>query len=103
MKMGKYVQKIYYCDPNRSDQKGSLEKNHEYIRYVLPKGTSFESMTNEKTLLLLNHINSEKRDSLNEHSPYEVSRILLDNRLHEALGLIEIPADEVTLIPELIK
>ena len=27
--------RIYYCDPNRSDQKGALEKNHEYIRYVL--------------------------------------------------------------------
>ena len=51
----------------------------------------------------LNHINSEKRDSLNGHSPYEVSRILLDNRLHTALGLVEIPADEVTLIPALIK
>ncbi|PWL80466.1 MAG: hypothetical protein DBY24_05935, partial [Prevotellaceae bacterium] len=78
---------IYYCDPNRSDQKGALEKNHEYIRYVLPKGTSFEKMTDKTTLLLLNHINSEKRDSLNGHSPYEVSRLLLDNRLHKALGL----------------
>jgi len=74
-----------------------------YIRYVLPKGTSFENITEETTLLLLNHINSEKRDSLNGHSPYEVSRILLDNRLHEALGLIEIPTDEVTLIPALVK
>ena len=100
---GEIRTKIYYCDPNRSDQKGALEKNHEYIRYVLPKRTSFETMTDEKTLLLLNHINSEKRDSLNEHSPYEVSRILLDNKLHDALGLVEIPADEVTLIPELIK
>ena len=52
--------RIYYCDPNRSDQKGALEKNHEYIRYVLPKGTSFEKMTDKTTLLLLNHINSEK-------------------------------------------
>ena len=100
---GEMRTRIYYCDPNRSDQKGALEKNHEYIRYVLPKGTSFENMTEETTLLLLNHINSEKRDSLNGHSPYEVSRILLDNRLHEALGLIEIPADEVTLIPALVK
>ena len=56
-----------------------------------------------KILLILNHINSEKRDSLNGHSPYEVSRILLDNKLHDALGLVEIPADEVTLIPALIK
>ena len=100
---GEIRTRIYYCDPNRSDQKGALEKNHEYIRYVLPKGTSFESITEKTTLLLLNHINSEKRDSLNGHSPYEVSRILLDNRLHKALGLIEIPADEVTLIPALVK
>ena len=100
---GEIRTRIYYCDPNRSDQKGALEKNHEYIRYVLPKRTSFESITEKTTLLLLNHINSEKRDSLNGHSPYEVSRILLDNRLHEALGLIEIPADEVTLIPALVK
>ena len=102
-KNGEVRTRIYYCDPNRSDQKGAFEKNHEYIRYVLPKGTSFEKMTDKTTLLLLNHINSEKRDSLNGHSPYEVSRLLLDNRLHKALGLAEIPADEVTLIPALIK
>ena len=95
--------RIYYCDPNRSNQKGALEKNHEYIRYVLPKGCSFDKMTEEKTLLLMNHINSEKRDHLNGHSPYEVSRLLLDNQLHEMLRLTEIPADEVTLIPELVK
>ena len=100
---GEIRTRIYYCDPNRSNQKGALEKNHEYIRYVLPKGSSFEKMTEEKTLLLMNHINSEKRDHLNGHSPYEVSRLLLDNQLHEALGLTEIQADEVTLIPELIK
>ena len=100
---GEIGTRIYYCDPNHSDQKGALEKNHEYIRYVLPKGTSFENLTDEKTLLLLNHMNSEKQDSLNGHSPYEVSRILLDNKLHAALGLVEIPADEVTLIPALIK
>lgn len=41
-KNGEVRTRIYYCDPNRSDQKGALEKNHEYIRYVLPKGTSFE-------------------------------------------------------------
>lgn len=95
--------RIYYCDPYKSNQKGALEKNHEYIRYVLPKGTPFTNLTEKDVTLLMNHINSEKRDSLNGHSPYEVSRILLDNRLHEELGLIEIPADEVMLTPALIK
>lgn len=28
---------VFFCDPNCSWQKGSFEKNHEYIRYVLPK------------------------------------------------------------------
>ena len=94
---------IYYCDLFHSCQKGSLEKNHEYIRYVLPKGKAFTDLTRDQTTLLMNHINSEKRDSLNGHSPYEVSRILLDNKLHQVLGLVEIPADEVTLNPTLIK
>ena len=100
---GEIRTRIYYCDPNRSDQKGALEKNHEYIRYVLPKGVPFTRMTDSKTLTLMNHINSEKRDSLNGHSPYEVSRILLDNRLHDLLGLVEIAADDVMLTPNLIK
>ena len=70
---------------------------------MLPKGVPFTTMTDSKTLTLMNHINSEKRDSLNGHSPYEVSRILLDNRLHTLLGLKEIPADDVMLSPDLIK
>ena len=102
-KDGNVRTKIYYCDPYRSYQKGALEKNHEYIRYVLPKGTCFTDLTESKTRLLMNHINSEKRDSLNGHSPYEVSRILLDNKLHQVMGLVEIPADEVTLNPTLLK
>lgn len=59
---------IYYCDPCRSNQKGALEKNHEYIRYVRPKGRTFDDLTQEKVTLLMNHINSEKRDSLNGHN-----------------------------------
>ena len=94
---------IYYCDPYRSNQKGALEKNHEYIRYVKPKGSSFVDMTEDKTKLLMNHINSEKRDSLNQHSPFELSQFLLDNRLHEVLGLIRIEPDDVNLTPELLK
>jgi len=35
---------IYYCNPYSSWQKGILEKNHEYVRYVLPKGRSFNEL-----------------------------------------------------------
>ena len=32
----------------------------------------------------MNHINNEKRDSLNGHSPYELSLLLLDKKLHKS-------------------
>ena len=36
---------IYYCDPMRSGQKGGVENVHTMLRMVLPKGTSFEFLT----------------------------------------------------------
>lgn len=95
--------RVYYCNPYSSWQKGALEKNHEYIRHVLPKGTSFDFLDQQKAVLLTNHINSEARDSLNSCTPFKLSLLLLDNRLHEALLLSEVPADEVTLLPRLLK
>ena len=95
---------IYYCDPYAFWQKGCCEKNHEYIRYVLPKGKiSFEALTQEKVTLLMNHINSVKRDSLIRRSPFELSQLLLDHKIHELLHLTEIVPDEVNLTPELLK
>lgn len=35
---------VYYCDPYSFWQKGCCEKNHEYIRYVRKKGSSFDDL-----------------------------------------------------------
>lgn len=97
------VELIYTTlDPYSSWQKGMIEKNHEYIRLVLPKGKSFKNLDNEKVTLLQNHINSEARDSLNGCTPYKLSTLLLDKSLHKCLKLIEIKADYVALKPELL-
>lgn len=37
--------RVFYCDPQRSDQKGGCEVCHEMIRRVLPKKTSFDNLT----------------------------------------------------------
>ena len=34
---GEKLCSVYYCHPNSPDEKPEIEKNHEYIRYVLPK------------------------------------------------------------------
>ena len=94
---------IYYCDPMQSGQKGRLEKNHEYIRYVIPKGTSLNPYTQEDITLLVNHINSTKRPGLNNLSPYEM--IPDDDedmrKLMKLLDLKPITAKEVNLTKEL--
>ena len=76
---------------------------HFLSRQNKTKGSSFADLNDEKVRLMMNHINSEKRDSLNGHSPYELSLLLLDNKLHKALGLKAIAPDDVMLSPKLIK
>jgi IS30 family transposase len=95
--------KDFYCDPGKSGQKGSLEKNHEYIRYVLPKGISFDELSQENVNNLMNHINSTARPSLNDKTPMALAELLLDDKVKEKLGLKLIPPDEVILRPELLK
>lgn len=95
--------RIYYCDPQASWQKPHIEKNHEYIRYVLPCGKSFSPYTQEDVVLLLNHINSTRRSKLGGKTPFELADRVEFLRLKEVMGLKEIPADEVDLTPRLLK
>lgn len=80
-----------------------IEKNHEFIRYIIPKGKSFDNYTQKDIDLIMNHINSKARDSLNGCTPYKLSRLLLNNGLHIALCLQEIHPDHVPLKPILMK
>ena len=96
-KNGEIRTRIFYCNPNSSWQKGRIERNHEYIRYVIPKGQSLDNYKQKDACILMNHINSEARDSLNGCTPFRLSKLLLNNRLHRLLCLQEIPADQVNL------
>ncbi len=95
--------KIFYCEPMASYQKPHIEKNHEYIRYVLPKGKSFDQLTQAKVTLMINHVNSTSRTSLNRQTPFKLAELLLPESLLESLSLKMIPPDEVHLKPALLK
>ena len=100
---GEIVSHMFYCDPEASWQKGAIEKNHEYIRYVLPKGTSFDGLTQEKVDILMSNINSTSRDILNGMTPYDATLTTLTEEQMEKLGTTKIEADEVNLSPSLMK
>ncbi|WP_242631604.1 IS30 family transposase [Sedimentibacter sp. zth1] len=94
---------VFYCDSNCSWQKGMIEKNHEYIRFIVPKGRSFDMYNKNDITLMINNINSTARDSLNGSTPFQLSQMLLDNSLHKKLSLQEIAPDNVVLKPTLLK
>ena len=97
---GKKISNLFYCDANSSWQKGNIEKNHEFIRYVLPKESSFDHLTQDDVNLLMNHINNVCRDSLEGKSPYEAS---LHMNFLKSLELYNIPKDKVNLSTKLLK
>ena len=87
--------KLFFCDPNRSDQKGRIEKNHTLIRDILPKGTSFDNLTQEDINLVCSHVNSVKRAALNGKSAYELFAFTYGEEIPKFLGISKIPAEDV--------
>lgn len=94
---------IYYCDPMRSGQKGGIEQAHTMLRMILPKGTSFEFLTQWDVNLIVNHINSTPRESLNGRTPYDLALETLGEDVLKAFQLKQIAPDEVNLTPKLIR
>ena len=94
---------IYYCDPMRSGQKGALELRHTLLRMVLPKGTSFDFLTQWDVNLIVNHINSTPRESLGGKTPYNVALETLGEEVLKAFQLKPIEPDKVSLMPKLIR
>ena len=92
-----YPTKLFYCDPGHSEQKGKIENNHEYIRRFIPKGTSFNNYTQDDINLMLNHINSVKRDSLCGCNPYELMIQFLPKEIINLFDIQEINQNEIIL------
>lgn len=93
---------IFYCEPSRSDQKGSCEVNHEMIRRILPKGTSFDNLTQNDVNKIMSHINSYKRKKLNNQSPVDMFNLLYGTKYSEKLGIKIISGNDINLTPNLI-
>lgn len=100
---GEVLSHVFYCDPYCSYQKGSIEKNHEYIRYILPKKSSFNNLTQNDCDLIASHINSTNRIILNNKTPYEVVQALISIDTINKLNIKFINPNQVDLSPNLLK
>jgi IS30 family transposase len=94
---------LFYCNPSSPFEKGIIENNHEFIRRILPKGTSFDSLTQDDIQRMLNHVNSYRRNKLNDKSPHEMFMFLHGDEVLRKLGAELISPQDILLKPELLR
>lgn len=86
---------LFFCDPMQSSQKPFIEKNHTLFRDIIPKGTSFDSFTQETVNLIFSHVNSVKRKVFNAKSPFEMFSFLYSEDILSTFGISKIAPDKV--------
>lgn len=100
---GEQLCHVFYCDPQNSNQKAHCERNHQFIRYVIPKKKSMDELTQQQVCLMMDHINSYPRKKWNGRSPLEVFTSIYGEDVPSILSMRQIAADSINLKPELLK
>lgn len=93
--------KVFFCGSRRSDQKGSIEVTHEYIRRFIEQGTNLDKYSDEDILLMMNHINNTKREKLDGKSPFELMEEKIGKENIKKLGFYFISPKDIILKPSL--
>ena len=99
---GEKLVSLFYTDPYSSWQKGSLERNHEFIRYIIPKGISFEELTKKNVTDMMNHINNVQRKSLDYSTPYSLFKKEYGKNTCRLLCLTQINSNDINLSYKLL-
>jgi IS30 family transposase len=94
---------LFYCDSSSPHQKPHIERNHEFIRMVFPKGSSFDGLNQRDIDMLACHINSLVRKKLNDQSPTTTFSFFHGEQTLHKLGISLIPPSEVHLSSAMFK
>ena len=103
MTTGELRTRVFFCDPQRSNQKGACDLTHEMIRRVRPKGTSIDFLSQTDVDLMMSHINSYARKKLNNRSAHQLFSTIHGEDVLVKLRQKLIPANEINLTPLLLK
>jgi IS30 family transposase len=95
--------RVFYCDPQATNQKSEAERNHEQLRRILPKGRSdFDKLSTWDVATCTSHVNSYPSAGRGGKCPFELLGGLLPKKLLDDLGIEWLAPDNVILKPNLI-
>ena len=95
--------KFFTANHTLRGKKGHIENNHLNLRKILEKGTSFDNLTQQDIDLVVSHINSIARKSLNDVPAITLFEAIYGKKVLKKLNVSLISAQEVILTPELLK
>lgn len=104
---GSFRKPVFYCDPMRAGQKGSLENSHELIRYVVPKKTDMRAaglVSQEALDEIISNINSYPLRQHRGKCAFEQAEFYEPDLMKSLQKYgYRIIREQVTLTPELIR
>jgi IS30 family transposase len=99
---GEKLINVFYCESYSSWQKGGIERNHEFIRYIIPKGITFDNLTKKNVTDMMNNINNVQRKTLDYQTPYDIFTKTYGTDISRKLHLKKIEKDKVNLSYKLL-
>ena len=95
--------RVFYCDPLASYQKGAVESIHRILRYIFPKGKSFDALVQVKLDKAISHINSYRIRSNQFKTAYELTRQTFGEDVLNKLKIEAVDPDSIHLTPHLVR
>lgn len=106
---GSRLAELFCCDPYSAWQKAFVERNHEFVRYVLPKATHyteaapFDGLTRSDVELPMSHIDCYPRRILKDKTPYGLfTNWIGEDVASKVFGIRKIEPNDVVLKPSLL-
>lgn len=87
----------YFANPYRATDKAYCERNHEFIRYAIPKGITLDNLKQDDVDELFSNINSYVRSSRGDKTPYEIMEKKYGTHFMDLINIHKIPRKKVKL------
>ncbi len=94
---GEFVCRTFFTTPYKATDKSHCERNHEYIRYIIPKGKSLDFLTQDKVNWIFSQINSYVRKELHDQTPYDLVRRKFGKDFLDRIGIFRVEKKKVDL------